>query len=1272
MRPTKTIAAFVAPSAGSIGFFLLTFAASQSRSATPAPAGEAIWEIITEPSIASMNSPAADRDVSSVLRLNKDALAQQLIRAPMEGTIDLRNSPAVLSLPMPDGSLQRFRIEESPVMEADLATRHPQFRSYRGQGIDDATATTRFDWTPQGLHGVVLSSRDSVYIAPAEQGQTANYLAQFSRSTRGGFKCGVTEADAAKAAARGVYAQNNNPKSPEVVNGPTRRTFRLAVAATGEWTAMYGSGTVGGAQNAIATMVNLIDAIYEKEVAVHFTLVNNTKIIFTNAGTDPYPSPNDADSAALSANQTTLDNNSLLGSANYDIGHLFGVGPGFFSGLASLGVTCDDGFKARGVSTMNGGSITTPQFIAGIAHEIGHQFSATHSFNATTGAFCGSQREATSAYEVGGGSTLMSYQVCEEENLQPIGDQYFYVSSLEQIVNYLTTSTACATTASTGNASPTVTGPGNFNIPKDTPFRLTATGSDSNGPLTYSWEEYDLGTAGPPNTDNGSRPIFRGYPPTSSSTRLFPSLQYILNNANVPPTTYNGDCFDNSGNPIPCLTGESLPNTNRTLHFQVVARDNQATGGAIKTAPSQLTVVTTAGPFAVTAPNGGENWSGARTVTWNVANTAAAPVSCANVRITLSTDGGQTFPIVLATSPPNDGSAGVTLPNGILSSTARIKVEAVGNIFFDISNASFNVSPADTCPAVSNISPKAGNVGNAVTITGINFMNGGNVTGVKFSNNVAAVFNVVDNNTITATVPAGAVGGPITVSKTSCPNVQTGGYTVCPTAPVILKVDDGSLESASSIGDGAFYVNRLTPASYPATLTRISIYWDPFQQFPAGTAINLVVGNNTGGGTNIDGTAFQTVAATAGTQPGFTTYDLPAPIKINAGDFIVGFQVPVAPAGSIPAAVDTNSPQSRSYSSNDGVSFTTVANGNYMIRAAQVFSNCSSPPTPTPTATATATATPKATATATVRPTATATATATAKPTATATPKATPTATPKATPTATPTVAPGFVGNVSTRLPVGTGDNALIEGFIVQGPSGSTKKILVRAIGPSLIPFGITDAVANPTLDIFDASNVKVARNDNWKTTQVGGLITANQFPEISASGLAPGKDPESAIIANLAPGSYTAVVRGAGNTVGTGVVDAYDLSPASAAKLANVATRGLIQPGDKLMIAGFIIQNGPVRVVVRAIGPSLTAFGITNALPNTTLQLRDQNGAIVRQNDDWKTDQKLELESTGLQPTNDLEAALVVTIPPGQYTAQVRGKPESTGIGVVQVYFLQ
>jgi hypothetical protein len=286
-----------------------------------------------------------------------------------------------------------------------------------------------------------------------------------------------------------------------------------------------------------------------------------------------------------------------------------------------------------------------------------------------------------------------------------------------------------------------------------------------------------------------------------------------------------------------------------------------------------------------------------------------------------------------------------------------------------------------------------------------------------------------------------------------------------------------------------------------------------------------------------------------------------------------------------------------------------------------------------------------------------------------------PTPTPTATPTATPASTPGLVANVATRLPVGTGDNVLIEGFTVLGPAGSTKKIIVRATGPSLATCcGVADALPNPTLEIHDANanNATVATNDDWRHTQPGGLITGDQSAEIAASGAAPSDDLESAIIAELAPGSYTAVVRGAGNTTGTGVVDAYDLSGTSQARLANVATRGLIQPGDKLMIAGFIIQNAPVRAVVLAIGPSLSAFGISNALPDTTLQLRDSNGAVVRENDDWQTNQTQELINTGLQPTDDREAALIDTLPPGQYTAQVRGKPETTGIGVVQVYFLQ
>ena len=910
----------------SVGLLVWAFAPGAGAGAvrSRATSADGIWETVEATS------------GKAGLRLNKNVLAQRLARAPMEGSASLRQSTLVLSLPAPDGSMQRFQVEESPIMEASLAARLPGVKTYRGRGIDDATLSTRFDLTPQGLHAIVLSGQGAIYTEPASSGDTTSYVTHSGPTmTQEVFKCGVTEADEAEAASRGVYTQSRQFGTSAVTNGSTLRTYRLVVATTGEWFSIYGGGSVANAQTTIASMINLVDAIYEREVAIRFTLVNNTPVVFTNPGTDPY-STNAADSTTLNENQTTLD--SLIGPTNYDVGHVFGgitglgAGSASFSGLASLGVTCTAGLKGEGVSTMgnNPASGTTSIFISGIAHEIGHEFSATHTFNATT-AGCSGNRDGSSAYEVGGGSTLMSYQVCGSENLQSQSDQYFHVRSLEQIVNYASSNGVCATSGATGNNAPIVTGPGNFTIPANTPFQLTGSASDTNGSLTYSWEEYDLGAASPPEGDDGSRPIFRGYKPTTVPTRYFPSLPYILNNSNVPPATTGT-----------FLTGESLPNTSRTLNFQLVVRDNQPNGGAISTATSVLTVTNGAGPFTVTAPNGGESWSGARNVTWNVNNTSVAPISAANVKITLSTDGGLSFPYTLAASVPNVGSASVTLPNGILSSTCRIKVEAIGNIFFDISNGNFTLSPADSCPAVNSISPQAGTAGNSVVITGVNFTGASAVT---FSNNVPATSFTINSDTmITATVPAGATGGPITVIKNGCNSAQSSSYTFC-SAGTSISVDDGSVNSANSFGDGAYYVNRLTPASYPATVTQVSILWASFQNFPQGTPINVVAGANPGGTATIDGTSLQITPAVSGPAPAqgqFTTYTLTNPVTITSGDFVVGFQVPTEPAGSFPIATDTTPPaKSLSYVSNDGTNFTLIATRNYMIRASQVFTGCS-------------------------------------------------------------------------------------------------------------------------------------------------------------------------------------------------------------------------------------------------------------------------------------------------------------------------------------------
>jgi hypothetical protein len=256
--------------------------------------------------------------------------------------------------------------------------------------------------------------------------------------------------------------------------------------------------------------------------------------------------------------------------------------------------------------------------------------------------------------------------------------------------------------------------------------------------------------------------------------------------------------------------------------------------------------------------------------------------------------------------------------------------------------------------------------------------------------------------------------------------------------------------------------------------------------------------------------------------------------------------------------------------------------------------------------------------------------------------------------------------NISTRLPVGSGQSVLIGGFIIQGPIAKT--VVIRAIGPSL---PLTGALPDPVLELHDGTGAIIASNDNWRSTQIGGLLTSGQSIDIQASALAPVNDAEAALIATLNPGVYTAVVHGANNGTGIAVVEGYDLDVDKASKLANISTRGFIQTGDNVMIGGFILGGGigASSVVIRGIGPSLSAFGITNPLLDPMLELHDANGAIIDSNDDWRTNQAL-IQSTGLQPSNDAESALLLSNPaPGAYTVILRGKNGGTGVGVIEAY---
>ena len=267
-------------------------------------------------------------------------------------------------------------------------------------------------------------------------------------------------------------------------------------------------------------------------------------------------------------------------------------------------------------------------------------------------------------------------------------------------------------------------------------------------------------------------------------------------------------------------------------------------------------------------------------------------------------------------------------------------------------------------------------------------------------------------------------------------------------------------------------------------------------------------------------------------------------------------------------------------------------------------------------------------------------------------------------------MAPSQLLNISTRADVLTGDNVAIGGFIITGTKD--KKVIVRAIGPSLTvaasptPAPLPGRLANPTLALHDQNQALIVSNDDWRETQE---------TEIEATGLAPSDNFESAIVRTLAPGTYTAIMRGKNDTTGIGLVEIYDLSPNSDSQLANISTRGFVEAGDNVLIGGIILgpdNSSSANVIVRAIGPSMSVSGVAGPLQDPTLELHDGNGALITSNDDWADTQQSEIEATGLAPTNNSESAILLPLSPGMYTAIVRGANNTTGIGLVEIYNLQ
>lgn len=635
----------------------------------------------------------------------------------------LEAHPVELSLPLPGGGLERFAVVESSVMAPELAAKYPNLHTFAAQGLDDRTLTARLDLTPHGFHAAIHTADGMVYIDPLIRGDDRVYLSYrktdlvvdpgrlpvellpiVSEDRTSESQQTSMASPQAGVAGSPIFNQptllanvQKHAEAPLISSGTELRTYRLAVAATGEYTLYFG-GTVTDGMAAIVTAINRVDEIYEREVAVRLVLVaDNDLLVYTDPDTDPYV--NNDGYSMLYDNQDNLD--VLIGDENYDIGHVFSTGGG---GVAYLGVPCDSGMKARGVTGLKN-PVGDAFWVDYVAHEMGHQFGANHSFNGTSSSCGGGNRNAGTAYEPGSGSTIMSYAgICGAHDLQEHSDAYFHTISFDEISTYiqLGDGSICPVTTPTGNHTPAiVSGSGGYIIPQGTPFQMTGAATDPDGDvLTYAWEQFDLGLAGPPPPLSGyaAPPHFRSFYPMADPYRVFPQLNDLLEGTTT--------------------IGEALPTVTSTLTFRFTARDNRLGGGGVAYKTYTVDVSGKAGPFLVTAPLSGAVYDGGSplTVTWDVAGTTAMPVSCSKVNLDFSTDGGRTFSVPLAVGKPNDGFQRVTMPN-IQTTQGRVRVSCANNIFFAISEGDFTVEGISDLSLVKQVGGPWFELGETVNFT---------------------------------------------------------------------------------------------------------------------------------------------------------------------------------------------------------------------------------------------------------------------------------------------------------------------------------------------------------------------------------------------------------------------------------------------------------------------------------------------------------------------------------------------------------------------------
>jgi len=560
-----------------------------------------------------------------------------------------------LELPLPDKTYATYRFIESSIMQSGLAANYPNIKTFKGIDISDSNNNGRFDVNELGFHGMFRHNGELIYIDPEYIGNTTSYASYYARDAT---PLNTNSSDALlETINNNTEGKSSTSPSAKASSSGNELTFDLLVSATGLYTEFFGSKSAALA--AIVTMVNRVNQVYQSDLGITLTLINETQnYIYTDSSTDPYP--DDGYTGDLQANADTTAGD----SSKFDIGHLVTTTSG---GVAYSGV-CNSTYKAQGL-TGSKNPTGDSFYIDYVAHEIGHQFNALHTFNGTSSSCGGGNRSSTNAYEPGSGSTIMAYAgICDDEDLQNNSDAYFHAASIAEITAYVTTGYGanCDSSTASSNTPPVANAGSDFVTPAATPFILNGSATDTDADtLIYTWEQMDLGNSSSSEAtmiDDGNRPIFRTWESSTNESRYLPRLEDVIENTTT--------------------IGEYYPTTDRDLNFRLTVRD-QNNGTAYDNVV--VTVKDTDKTFEFTSPSTLSSWSSGdtKTVSWEVADTDISPISCSSVDILLSPTNDGNFSEVLANSIINDGAATIIVPN-TYTSDSNLMIRCDDLRFFNV------------------------------------------------------------------------------------------------------------------------------------------------------------------------------------------------------------------------------------------------------------------------------------------------------------------------------------------------------------------------------------------------------------------------------------------------------------------------------------------------------------------------------------------------------------------------------------------------------------